>query len=653
MKSLKNKILLRSISLTVISLLLLTTFLVVMSYKNTLGTLEKTISQTAQLAAFQVETRLGTSSTIMKEVGTIAKLSDANTVIEEKKAILNSKKNIYTIIQRISMASADGNDINGYNIKDRDFFAESMQGKTFITDPVVSEDGKSTSFIISAPLWENGKSNTKVVGVVYSVLDGDFLSQITDNIKVGDTGSAYIINSKFELIAHKKRELVYIKDNSVIAAQQDKSLVAVAELEKRANAGETAFGEYTYGGVHKLAAVSPININNWCIGVTVEANEYLQQTVNTVIFAVIITVIAILVAVVLNIKLAHSITKPVVELSEAAERLAEGDLDITISHKGNDELGKLADAFNQTIFNISSYIKDIARSCKEISEGNFNISSTVDFKGAFIEIVHSIDGISNNLSRTMNEITASSEQVNAGAEQVSSGAQALSQGATEQASSIEELSASITEVTDQIRLNAENAKSANESAELAGREIFKSNEEMKHMVEAMDQINAKSTEISKIIKVIEDIAFQTNILALNAAVEAARAGNAGKGFAVVADEVRNLASKSAEAAKNTTLLIEEAISAVQAGTQIADNTAKYLDESEKVTRQAVSLIEKITDASEQQATAAAQINVGIEQIAAVVQTNSATAEESAAASEELNAQAEMLQNLVGQFKLRA
>lgn len=207
-------------------------------------------------------------------------------------------------------------------------------------------------------------------------------------------------------------------------------------------------------------------------------------------------------------------------------------------------------------------------------------------------------------------------------------------------------------MAEKIRQNAENSKLANKNAELAGKEIISSNEEMKLMVKAMNQIDSKSSEISKIIKVIDDIAFQTNILALNAAVEAARAGAAGKGFAVVADEFRSLASKSAEAAKNTTLLIEETLASVHLGTEIAHNTAKKLEDSEKITREAVSLIEQITEASEEQASSAIQINVGIEQISAVVQTNSATSEESAAASEELNAQADALQNLVGRFKLR-
>ena len=652
MKKLKNKILLRSILLTAASLLLLTAFLIVMSYQNIIQSLDKTLKQTAQLAAFQVETRLGTSRTIMNEVGTQARLTDVTISVQEKEQLLKTKQVSYPVIQYISMAFSDGIDLNGNNLKDRDFFLASMEGASYITDPVVSADGKSVEFIISAPLWEGGQVNTTVVGVVYSILDGEFLSEITDAITIGETGSAYIINGNYDVIAHQNRTLVYSKDNSVKAAEQEKSLEAVAELEKQAHAGNTVFGEYTYHGVHKLAALSPININGWSIGVTVASDEYLHQTVTSVIFAAVITLVVLLITIIFNIRLANSITKPIVEINEAAERLSEGDLDVVISHSGNDELGALADAFNQTIGNLKAYINDIARSCREISQGNFDLHSTVDFKGAFVEISTSLDGISHNLSRTMMQIGVSAGQVNSGAEQVSSGAQVLSQGATEQASSIEELSVSIAEISTQIRQTAELAKQASTSANEAGNEIIKSNEKMRDMMEAMDQMNAKSTEISKIIKVIEDIAFQTNILALNAAVEAARAGAAGKGFAVVADEVRNLASKSADASKSTAQLIAETIAAVEVGTQIAHDAARYLSGSEQVTRQAVSLIEQISVASAQEAAGAADINVGIEQIAAVVQHNSATAEESAAASEELNAQAEVLKDLVNQFQLK-
>jgi Methyl-accepting chemotaxis protein len=256
-----------------------------------------------------------------------------------------------------------------------------------------------------------------------------------------------------------------------------------------------------------------------------------------------------------------------------------------------------------------------------------------------------------NLNSTLLQISQSADQVDSGAGQVANGAQALSQGATEQASSIEELSASITEITEQIRKNAENAKSVHDKANFAEREMFSSNDQMREMMIAMGQINFKSSEISKIIKIIDDIAFQTNILALNAAVEAARAGVAGKGFAVVADEVRNLAGKSAEAAKHTTILIEETISAVENGSQITSKTATSLDKSANATKEVVALIDDISKASQEQATAIIQINQGIEQISSVVQTNAATAEESAAASEELSGQANILQELIAKFEL--
>ena len=260
--------------------------------------------------------------------------------------------------------------------------------------------------------------------------------------------------------------------------------------------------------------------------------------------------------------------------------------------------------------------------------------------------------MNHNLSNTLTQVQQISEQVAEGSDQVSSGAQNLSEASAEQASSVEELAATITEISENIKRTADNAKEASEKVYSAQDALTVSNDQMQEMIQAMSVISHKSEDIGKIIKTIEDIAFQTNILALNAAVEAARAGEAGRGFAVVADEVRNLASKSAEAAKNTTGLIEGTIEAVNNGTDIANRTAQALVETVESAGTVVTYVDDISTSAAEQAESIFQVRQGVDQIAGIVQTNSATAEESAAASEELSAQAQTLKNLVEVFNLR-
>ena len=392
---------------------------------------------------------------------------------------------------------------------------------------------------------------------------------------------------------------------------------------------------------------------NWWAETSLDKADMIKESRTLVIAMLALSLLALIVIITVVVIVISKSLKPIHGVVSAANKIVDGDLDVEVKAKGDDEIGVLSKAFMEMSGNLKIIIGDIGYLLGEMSNGNFAIQTGHKDKyiGEYQKISEAMASIIHTLSNTLTEINTASQQVSVGADQVSSAAQALSQGAAEQASSIEELSASIAEVTEQIKENAENASLARDKAEENGIELMQSNAQMKDMMDAMQQISSKASEISKIIKIVDDIAFQTNILALNAAVEAARAGNAGKGFAVVADEVRNLAAKSAEAAKSTATLIEETIETVNSGFTIADKAALSLSKSAEVATSAVAVVDSIATASREQAEAIMQINQGIEQIAAVVQTNSATAEESAAASEELSGQAEMLKQLISRFNL--
>lgn len=347
-----------------------------------------------------------------------------------------------------------------------------------------------------------------------------------------------------------------------------------------------------------------------------------------------------------------AVIKPVQETSGVLQEIAKGNLSARVTGEYQGDYAEIKNALNFVGENIQGYIDELSEVLGQMADKDFTGGIEREYLGDFIKLKDSINFIEAQFNDVLAEINSSADQVEAGAGQVASTSQGLSQGASEQASSLEEISATITDVAEQTKQNASNANKANELSLKAKTDAQNGNLEMKDMLNAMKEINESSKNISKIVKVIDDIAFQTNILALNAAVEAARAGQHGKGFAVVAEEVRNLAARSATAARETTDLIENSISRVEDGSAIANKTAEALNKIVEGVTDAVEIVEKISEASVQQATSIAQIDSGINQISKVTQSNTATAEESAAASEEMAGQAQMLKGMIQEFQLK-
>jgi methyl-accepting chemotaxis protein len=316
------------------------------------------------------------------------------------------------------------------------------------------------------------------------------------------------------------------------------------------------------------------------------------------------------------------------------------------------DYGVIINSLNNMSDRLGGYIDEIARMLSAIVDNDLSQTITRDYVGDFGLIKTSINKIMDQLNNVMNRIIETAQGVSNNATLVSDSSNTLAEGTTQQAGAIEELNATVDNISDKTKANATNATKASELSKRSTENALTGNEEMKRMLESMEGIKVSSSKISNIIKVIDDIAFQTNLLALNAAVEAARAGEHGKGFAVVAAEVRSLAGRSQTAAKETTEMIGESISNVNAGTEIAKNTAQALDRIVSGAQEMSDLIGDIARASEEQSEAVSQVNIGLTQIAQVVQNNSATSEEVAASAQQLSSQSASLDEMVGVFKLR-
>lgn len=468
-----------------------------------------------------------------------------------------------------------------------------------------------------------------------------------------------LIKSSIEILKQtipEEAETIDLLSSKIVELENTYQTINQLDLEGRIDEANVLVLDEnsSYRAPYVAMRLATMDLNDRLNEAATKFNNEIQQVFLssknlTTIFRVVFIVIAFSIA----YFVVKTITTPIKELMEVSKKMTNGDFDITIDYDSNDEIGVLVKSIKNLADKTQEVINDTVYNLEEVSSGNFDITPKAEYIGVFKRIENALNKITIDLSGTIDKINTSSIEVSNTSKDVLYGAQILADGSNEQSMAIQNLSETINSISNQINDTAENARKANELSTSAGVEMTEGNEQMKRVVGAMNEITHSSQEIGRIINTIEDIAFQTNILALNAAVEAARAGHAGKGFAVVAEEVKNLAQKSSEAAKNTSVLILNSLDSVERGSQIVNDTATSLERTVEITNEAIKLVDKIATASKKQAESIDEISQGIEQISNVVQTNSKTSEESASSSEDLNSQAQILKSLIENFKLKS
>lgn len=623
---------------------------------STIKAISLSAVETAKVAAIAAQNMISTYTSAIEEIGRNDILSDPAESAERKKAFLEDRVQAY-YMRSAGYTDANGIDpINQVNLSQEIYFQKAIQGQTYMTTPYISSNQQDMYIIIAAPIQKNGQ----VTGVVYFRCDTHVLQTIVDNIAVGKSGNAYsyILDNTGTVIASPDTAAVINKENVIMQAgnaAKNKKLQELAKIEQAMIRGETGLGEYEHqdGGSY-IQSYAPIKgSDGWSIAVTIDMAEFLHPAQVGGRIQLGAVLLLVIIGAVIAVWIGKSMSTPLGSCASRLGQLTEGDLHSpTPMVKGQDEVHRLSFSIEQMVDGLAHMIDDVSAALTKMAQGDLaNLEQAAVYPGDFARLKSQIEIIHSQLRETIGGIIKVADQVALGAEQVATAGSELASGSSEQAGTIQGLTTQISDLAQQVNITAKDAQSANNSSHMAQQMLVDGIRSMGDLVEAVSEIEHNSDEIVKILKAIDDIAFQTNILALNAAVEAARAGMAGKGFAVVADEVRNLAAKSAEAAKISAQLIHRSVEATHRGTALAEVTSNALQKVMTSANEVAEHIYHIYEESQKQAQSVEEINTQVLQISDIVQSNSSASEQSAATAEELSSQAEEMKRLVGKFRL--
>ena len=616
-------------------------------YNVTNRNMQLRITETTEAYSQSVRNAIQIYKTEIESVAQNPDLTDSSKTQSQKEQILTQLAEDYGF-DTVMITDSKGNTLDGVSVGDREYFTEAMAGNTYISTTLTSAKDEKNILIISSKVKSNGYD-----GIVFAILDSSAFSKMISNIAIGKSGYGFITDKEGKIIAHKNQETVDNQVNYIQLAEKDSTYSGLAEMIQNMVSGKTGIQKETFNGSKLTIGYSPIaDTDGWSIGVAARTSELMTDFFISVAGTIILAVLLVMVSFFVAARIANPIVNPIISLVRRIELLNKGDLHTDVPQfQSEDEIGILSSSLTHTVKALKAVIGETSSVLIELQKGDCTQTSKLEYVGDFIPLKTALNGVIANLNTIFSNFRMSTDQVAIGADQVSSAAQLLASGTTEQAATVEELNASVANVAQQAEENSETVNQASKYVEEAGEELIKGNTHMNNLNEAMQEISESSQQIFGISKVIEDIAFQTNILALNAAIEAARAGEVGKGFAVVADEVRNLAAKVADASKQATVLLQHSSEVVEDGGRLSVETAEILKRVEEKSSLIAVSMNRIKEASSQQADAIEQINTGLAQVSSVVQTNAATAEESSASSEELAAQAQTMQKEISWIKL--